>query len=402
AMGWALHVLTTVATVQGRTTDALSLFDQALAVTQADPALINLRLLLQINKAVTLGCLDQYEQAFAAAQQARQLADQVGTVIRLAQASGALAQFSFETGRWDDALAEVAIVPENLKEPAAACNELGISAVISFHRGEIAAARRHLTSAVPHAERIGHRVVGPLVLARSLDREHDGALPEALAALTASFGGNTEEIEEIEDLLADGVRLAVETGNAVTAESLAGHAAALAADSEIPHRHANALYCQGLLNHDARGLLAAAERYNDASRPLLRAKALEAAAVEFIRADDRGQARVAFTHAVEAYTSLGAAADVARLQATFRAHGIRRGPHSKHRRADSGWDSLTPTEVKIAAYVGEGLSNPEIAARLLLSRRTVATHVSHILKKLDVHSRTDIARESALRTIALR
>jgi hypothetical protein len=37
-----------------------------------------------------------------------------------------------------------------------------------------------------------------------------------------------------------------------------------------------------------------------------------------------------------------------------------------------------------------------IAARLLLSRRTVATHVSHVVKKLDVHSRTDIARESAL------
>ena len=94
------------------------------------------------------------------------------------------------------------------------------------------------------------------------------------------------------------------------------------------------------------------------------------------------------------------AADVARLQATFRAHGIRRGPHAKHRRARSGWDSLTATEIKIAALVEEGLSNPEIAAKLLLSRRTVATHVSHILKKLDVHSRTDIARESALRGLA--
>ena len=89
----------------------------------------------------------------------------------------------------------------------------------------------------------------------------------------------------------------------------------------------------------------------------------------------------------------------ARLQATFRAHGIRRGPHAKHRRAQSGWDSLTATEIKIAAFVEEGLSNPEIAARLLLSRRTVATHVSHILKKLNVNSRIDIARESALRTI---
>ena len=132
------------------------------------------------------------------------------------------------------------------------------------------------------------------------------------------------------------------------------------------------------------------------------AKALEAAAGEFVAAGDRGQARAAFTRAVEIYASLGAAADVARLQAMFRAHGIRRGPHSKHRQARSGWDSLTPTETKIAGLVEEGLSNPEIAARLLLSRRTVATHVSHILKKLGVHSRTDIAREAALRTIGPR
>jgi DNA-binding NarL/FixJ family response regulator len=75
--------------------------------------------------------------------------------------------------------------------------------------------------------------------------------------------------------------------------------------------------------------------------------------------------------------------------------GIRYG--SKHRRAHSGWDSLTATEIKIAAFVEEGLFNPEIAARLLLSRRTVAPHVSHILKKLYVNSRMDIARESAPR-----
>jgi DNA-binding NarL/FixJ family response regulator len=40
----------------------------------------------------------------------------------------------------------------------------------------------------------------------------------------------------------------------------------------------------------------------------------------------------------------------------------------------------------------EGLSDREIADRLLLSRRTVTTHVSHLLKKFGGHSRTDIAR----------
>jgi DNA-binding CsgD family transcriptional regulator len=402
AMGWALHVLTLVTAVQGRLTDALPLFDRALAVTQADPALTDLRLLLQINKALTLCNLDQCEEALAAAGQARHLADQVGTTFRLAQAHGALGQLLFETGRWDDALAELEIVHENLKEPAAACGELGIAAVICFHRGETDTARRHLAAAVSHAERIGQRLIGALALARSLDREQDGALPEALAVLTDAFDGNTEELEEIEDLLADAVRLAIETGDRSTAQALAGHAAALASESEIRRRQANALYCRALLDRDASRLLAAAQLYDDASRPLLRAKALEAAAGNSVYAGDRGQARAAFTSAVEVYASLGAAADVARLQATFRAHGIRRGPHARHRRARSGWDSLTETEIKIAAFVEEGLSNPEIAARLLLSRRTVATHVSHILKKLDVHSRTDIARESALRTVAAR
>ena len=209
-------------------------------------------------------------------------------------------------------------------------------------------------------------------------------------------------MDEIEDVLADAVRLATETGDAAAAQVIAGHADTLATDSEIPHRQANVLYCRGLLDRDAPRLLAAAERYDDAGRPLSRAQALEAAAGLFVDADDRDQARAAFTRAVEVYAGLGAAADVARLQATFRAHGIRRGPHAKHRRAQSGWDSLTATEIKIAAFVEEGLSNPEIAARLLLSRRTVATHVSHILKKLDVHSRIDIAREAALRTIGPR
>jgi DNA-binding CsgD family transcriptional regulator len=402
AMGWALHVLTIVNAVQGQMTDALPLFDRALTVTQADPALTDLRLLLQVNKAVTLGDLDRYDEAFAAARQARYLADHVGNVIRLVQAHGALGQLLFNTGRWEDAMAEVEALPEEVKEPIAACSDLGIAAVICFHRGEIAAARRHLAAAAPRAERMGNRLIGPLALARSLDHEHADAVAEALAVLTAEITDNIEALDEIEDLLADAVRLAARTGNVDTAQDLAGHAAALAAGSEIPHRQANALYCRGLLDHDAVGLLAAAERYRDASRPLLSAKALEAAAEEFVRGDDRDQARTAFTQAGDTYTSLGAATDAARLQARFRSYGIRRGPHAKHRRAQSGWDSLTPTETKIAALVEDGLSNPEIAAKLLLSRRTVATHVSHILRKLGVNSRTDIAREAALRTITPR
>ena len=394
ATAWALHMLTGSAIMEGRTADALPLFDRALAVTQADPALTDLRLLLQLNKALALGDLDQYEDAFAAARQAQQLAARAGIIVRLALAQCCLGQLLFDTGHWDDALTEVGVLEDTSKDPGVACCDHGVAAVISFHRGHADAARRHLAAAAPYAERIGNRVVGTLALARSLDAEQAGEPRQALAVLTG-FTDNAEEVDEIEDLLADGVRLATELGDRVTARTLAARAASLADKSPIPHRQASALYCRGLLDHDPGRLLRAADRYHEACRPLLGAQALEAAATASLDSADRVGARAAYTSALDLYESLGAARDAAQLQTRFRGRGIRRGPRVKHRKARYGWDSLTPTEIKVAGLVTEGLSNPEIAARLYLSRRTVATHVSHILSKLDVNSRTAIAREAA-------
>lgn len=63
----------------------------------------------------------------------------------------------------------------------------------------------------------------------------------------------------------------------------------------------------------------------------------------------------------------------------------------RHRPA-TGWDALTPTEQKIARLVAKGLSNPDIASQLFLSRNTVQTHISHILTKFSARSRVEIAR----------
>jgi DNA-binding NarL/FixJ family response regulator len=52
---------------------------------------------------------------------------------------------------------------------------------------------------------------------------------------------------------------------------------------------------------------------------------------------------------------------------------------------------LTPREVEVARLVAEGKTNREIAEALVLSERTVSTHLDHIFAKLDVSSRTAVA-----------
>jgi predicted ATPase/DNA-binding CsgD family transcriptional regulator len=63
----------------------------------------------------------------------------------------------------------------------------------------------------------------------------------------------------------------------------------------------------------------------------------------------------------------------------------------KRERALAGWASLTPTEAETAKLAASGLSNPEIAARLFMSRSTVKTHLSRAYAKLGVSNRVELA-----------
>ena len=57
----------------------------------------------------------------------------------------------------------------------------------------------------------------------------------------------------------------------------------------------------------------------------------------------------------------------------------------------SGPEELTPREREVAALLAEGLSNSQLAERLYISPRTAAVHVSNILAKLGMSSRTEVA-----------
>jgi DNA-binding NarL/FixJ family response regulator len=53
---------------------------------------------------------------------------------------------------------------------------------------------------------------------------------------------------------------------------------------------------------------------------------------------------------------------------------------------------LTPTEKRVAGLVAKGLKNREIAETLFLSVATVEAHLTRIYRKLDIRSRSELAR----------
>jgi predicted ATPase/class 3 adenylate cyclase/DNA-binding CsgD family transcriptional regulator len=80
---------------------------------------------------------------------------------------------------------------------------------------------------------------------------------------------------------------------------------------------------------------------------------------------------------------LGLDEDAAVAYAT-RARGERRRPAH-------GWDSLTATEADVARLASAGLTNKQIAGRLLMGPETVKTHMARVYDKLGVHTRASLA-----------
>jgi DNA-binding CsgD family transcriptional regulator len=119
-------------------------------------------------------------------------------------------------------------------------------------------------------------------------------------------------------------------------------------------------------------------RFEEARTRLLHGEALR-------RAKKRKEAREQLSAARSLFAAVGAKVWERRARDELRAAGARIP------RAASG-AALTAQEERITALVAEGLSNKEIAARLVLSTKTVEGHLRNVFEKLGVTSRTQLAR----------
>jgi DNA-binding NarL/FixJ family response regulator len=129
----------------------------------------------------------------------------------------------------------------------------------------------------------------------------------------------------------------------------------------------------------------ALELHARAPIPFERARTLLALGIVQRRARRRKASRESLASALGIFDDLGAALWAAKARTELGRIGGR---------APSA-DGLTPTEERVAALVVEGKSNKEVASDLVLSVHTVEAALTSIYRKLDVRSRTELARKVA-------
>jgi ATP/maltotriose-dependent transcriptional regulator MalT len=173
----------------------------------------------------------------------------------------------------------------------------------------------------------------------------------------------------------------------------AGHPDALAA---LAHALGETALAEGDTETAAQQLSRAVELHEDLDIPFERAQILVRSGVAFAAAGDRETALAHLREAHRIARKLGAAPLAAEAAGEIVALGEPLERHlGKRAAADHENGGLSRRELEVMQLVAAGLTNREIAARLVLSTRTVDMHLRSILNKLRCHTRTEAAARAA-------
>jgi DNA-binding CsgD family transcriptional regulator len=303
------------------------------------------------------------------------------------------AGINFHAGAWDDALAELESGLEAAVATGTAWTSMATATQLQIlvRRGELdtasATLQRWRSRGLPEQYGLPHVAQGEVLLLEARDR-----VQEAAALARRTWQRALDRGRRIWPLLAgpDTMRVAQAAQDGDLVARIAEDTAA------VPVEHARALapaarLVAAVAAGKAHEATAAALDYRTLGNVPGEVAAWEEAACLTAASGAAEDARTEAARATALAATLGATTVERRVSARLRQLDVRLGSRAGRRRPSTGWESLTPTELQVADLVGQGLTSPQVAARLYISPRTVQTHVSHILRKLGLRSRVELA-----------
>jgi DNA-binding CsgD family transcriptional regulator len=284
-------------------------------------------------------------------------------------------------GAWPDAMEEARRACERLSHPPGPPGVVGMAlyqlAELQRLRGEHAKAEE----AYRLASQQGRTPQPGLALLRLAQ----GQVPAATAAIRTALDQAQDPASRCR-MLAALVEIMLVAGDLPSARAAADEVAGIAGDAEPPLLHAVAAHAHGavlLAEGDARAALSMLRRawtaWQELEAPYEAARARVLVGLACRRLGDEDTAAMELDAARWVFQELGAAPELARAEQLSRAS------------EPGAAGGLSAREVQVLALVAAGNSNRAIAAELFLSEKTVERHVSNILTKLGVGSRTAAA-----------
>lgn len=279
-------------------------------------------------------------------------------------------------GAWSEALDALTGAVERVADPTG----VRILGAVSYLRGELYLLRGELADAeeafrAAHAQ--GRDPQPGLALLRLAQGRADAADATIRRALHEAADPMTRA-----RLLGPYVEIVLACGDVVAARAASDELTGIAADLNKPFLDALSAHVAGavlLAEKDLEGALVSLRRawrgWRELEAPYeaARARVLIARACRALGDDDG--AEMELDAAQSAFAELGATPDVALVASLSRIAAV------------SLPGGLTAREVEVLALVAKGLTNRDVAQQLVISEKTVASHVSHIFTKLGLTSR---------------
>jgi DNA-binding NarL/FixJ family response regulator len=279
------------------------------------------------------------------------------------------------SGEWPDAVREAQLACERLSTPAHPALGMAMYQLGELHR--LCGKAEEAEAAFAGASACGHYPQPGLALLRL----GQGRLDAAVTAVRAAAAEVTEPRSRAR-VLAAYVEIMLAAGDVADAGGAAAELTATAEDLDSPTLRAVAAQASGAVRLAEGDPAGALEALHDAAEEWqalqarydgARTRVLVGLARRLL--GDEDAARLDLAGARSTLVGLGAVGDVAALD--------RVAPTE-----DPAYGNLSPREVQVLRLVATGRTNAAIAAELVLSERTVDRHVSNILAKLGLGSRS--------------